>query len=136
MKQYYVYIMTNISKTLYTGVTSDLKQRVYQHKCKIADGFTRKYKISKLVYFEMTESINSAITREKQIKGWLRKKKTALIESFNPAWKDLSEDWFDKETIANSCHSERSEESRRTYQIKPIRKADSSSSRFHRDSSE
>jgi putative endonuclease len=94
MRQYYVYIMTNRSKTLYTGVTNDLTLRVYEHKKKMIDGFTKKYNITKLVYFEETNDIVSAITREKQIKGWLRSKKIALIESMNPKWGDLSEEWF------------------------------------------
>ncbi len=94
MKQYYVYIMTNRSKTLYTGVTNDLMLRVYEHKNKMVEGFTKKYNITRLVYFEETNDIQSAITREKQIKGWLRSKKIALIESVNPKWKDLSEGWF------------------------------------------
>jgi putative endonuclease len=94
MNQYYVYIMTNRSKTLYTGVTNDLTRRVYEHKNKMIDGFTKKYNITKLVYFEETNDILSAITREKQIKGWLRSKKIALIGSVNPKWEDLSEGWF------------------------------------------
>ena len=94
MKQYYVYIMTNRSKTLYTGVTSDLIRRVYEHKRKIVEGFTKKYNIKRLVYFEDTNDVQTAIEREKQIKGWLRTKKIALIESKNPEWKDLSEGWF------------------------------------------
>ena len=84
--------MTNFSKTLYIGVTNDLVKRVYQHKNKLVEGFTKKYNITKLVYFEETNDINAAIAREKQLKGWLRKKKIALIESMNPEWKDLSED--------------------------------------------
>jgi len=71
-KEYYVYIMTNKSRTLYTGVTNDLMRRVYEHKNKLARGFTSKYKIQYLVYYETTSSIDSAIQREKQIKGWLR----------------------------------------------------------------
>ena len=94
MKQYYVYIMTNKSKTLYTGVTSDLIKRVYLHKNHLINGFTKKYNITKLVYYEITNDVNTAIKREKQIKGWLRKKKIALIESMNPNWKDLSKDWY------------------------------------------
>jgi putative endonuclease len=94
MKQYYVYIMTNRSKTLYTGVTNDLIRRVYEHKNKMIDGFTKKYNIKKLVYYEETDDIQTAIAREKQIKGWLRSKKIALIESVNPKWNDLSEGWF------------------------------------------
>jgi len=94
MKQYYVYIMTNRSKTFYTGVTNNLIRRVYEHKNKMIDGFTKKYNLTNLVYFEETGDILSAITREKQIKGWLRKKKIVLIESVNPEWGDLSEGWF------------------------------------------
>jgi len=93
MKQYYVYIMTNKSKILYTGVTNNLEHRVYSHKNKLIEGFTKKYKITKLVYFETTNNVESAITREKQIKGWLRSKKIALIESMNPEWKDISEEF-------------------------------------------
>jgi putative endonuclease len=89
--QYFVYIMTNKSGTLYTGVTNNLERRIYEHKHHLVDGFTKKYKITKLVFFEETNDINVAISREKQIKGWLRKKKIALIESMNPGWKDLSE---------------------------------------------
>jgi putative endonuclease len=84
--------MTNNSKTLYTGVTGDLERRVYEHKNKFVEGFTKKYRITKLVYFEVTNSVESAIAREKQIKGWLRKKKISLIESSNPDWKDLSDE--------------------------------------------
>ena len=94
MKQYYVYIMTNKSRTLYTGVTNDLERRVYEHKQKTIEGFTSKYNITMLVYYESTDDIRQAIAREKQIKGWLRSKKIALIESRNPNWADLSQDWY------------------------------------------
>ena len=94
MKEFYVYIMTNRSKTLYTGITNDLIRRVYEHKNKMIDGFTKKYNITKLVYFEETNDIQAAIAREKQIKGWLRSKKIALIESVNPRWSDFSAGWF------------------------------------------
>lgn len=94
MNQYYVYIMTNRSKTLYTGVTNDLMRRVYEHKNKMVEGFTKKYNITKLVYYEVTNNVQIAIAREKLIKGWLRRKKIALIESINREWKDLSERWF------------------------------------------
>ena len=94
MNQYYVYIMTNNSKTLYTGVTNNLMRRVYEHKNKMIDGFTKKYNITKLVYYEETNDVQAAIAREKQIKGWLRKKKIDLIEIMNPEWKDLSAGWF------------------------------------------
>lgn len=93
MRQYYVYIMTNASRTLYTGVTNNLERRVFEHKNHLVEGFTTKYKITKLVYFEETSDITAAITREKQIKGWLRRKKVALIESVNPEWQDLSAEW-------------------------------------------
>ena len=89
----YVYIMTNQGNgVLYTGVTSDLTKRLYEHKQKLVDGFTKKYRIIKLVYYEILDSIEDAICREKQIKGWLRRKKLALIESMNPEWKDLYEE--------------------------------------------
>ena len=93
-KQYYVYIMANDSKTLYTGVTNDLVRRAWEHKNGIADNFTCRYHITRLVHYEVTNDVWVAITREKQIKGWLRKKKIALIESVNPQWNDLSEGWF------------------------------------------
>jgi putative endonuclease len=85
--------MANRSRTIYTGVTSDLPRRVYEHKNKLIPGFTSKYHIDRLVYYESTEDVESAIAREKQIKGWLRTKKVALIESINPEWLDLSVDW-------------------------------------------
>ncbi len=93
---YYVYIMTNRSKTLYTGVTGNLEQRTFEHKQGIKGEFAAKYKIDRLVYFERFGDIYAAIAREKQIKGWLRIKKIALIVSLNPEWKDLSEGWFDR----------------------------------------
>jgi len=93
MKDYFVYIITNKSKTLYTGVTNNLSRRLFEHKKKLIKGFTSKYNIDKLVYFEICSNIESAIAREKQIKGWLRKKKIGLIESINPDWKDLSKEW-------------------------------------------
>ena len=99
MKQYYVYIMTNKSRTLYTGVTNDLERLVYEHKQKLATGFTAKYNITRLVYFEVTPDVQAAIAREKQIKGWLRRRKIALIESVNPEWKDLSIRWYEERAI-------------------------------------
>ncbi len=93
-KEYYVYIMTNKSRTLYTGMTSNLMRRVHEHKNKLIEGFTSKYNIHILVYYESTSNVHAALAREKQIKGWLRSKKIALIESVNPEWKDLSEEWF------------------------------------------
>ncbi len=94
MKQYYIYIMTNQSKTLYTGMTNNLERRVYEHKMKLIPGFTQKYNISKLVCYQIAECPMSAITREKEIKGWIREKKINLIDQFNPEWKDLSLELF------------------------------------------
>jgi putative endonuclease len=89
--------MSNWSKTLYIGVTNDLERRVFEHKQKLVPGFTTKYKITTLVYFEDTGRIEDAIAREKQIKGWLRAKKITLIEALNPEWEDLSDGWYPKE---------------------------------------
>ena len=89
MRQYFVYIMTNKSGTLYTGVTNNLERRVSEHKNSLIAGFTKKYKINRLVYYEETNDIRAAIDREKHIKGWRREKKIALVESINPTWKDL-----------------------------------------------
>ena len=95
-KEYYVYIMTNKSHTLYTGATNDLMRRVDEHKRKLVRGYTSKYNIDRLVYYESTTDVHAALEREKQIKGWLRSKKIALIESMNREWKDLSEEWYEK----------------------------------------
>jgi putative endonuclease len=92
-KSGFVYILTNKNHTtLYTGVTSDLKVRVYQHKKKLVEGFTKKFNLDKLVYYEMSDSVISAIEREKQIKNFSREKKLVLIRSKNELWKDLSEE--------------------------------------------
>ena len=89
-KQGYIYILFNKRNgTLYTGVTSDIVKRIYEHKNKLVDGFTKKYKIDKLGYYEIYNDITKAIEREKQIKAGSRKKKIELIESMNPEWKDL-----------------------------------------------
>ena len=93
MKQPYVYIMTNIKNTtLYIGVTSHIQQRIHQHKFKQTTGFTQRYKLHKLVYFEQFEDMYEAITREKQLKNWRRAWKNNLIEQINPHWLDLSID--------------------------------------------
>ena len=96
MKTYYVYIMSSKSGTLYTGMTSDLENRVYQHKNKHVKGFTKRYDVNRLVYFEETGDVDSAIAKEKQIKSWRRSKKVELIKSMNPTWKDLSENWSEE----------------------------------------
>ena len=89
-RQYYVYIMTNKRNTvLYTGITNDLKRRVYEHKEKLVEGFTKRYKIGKLVYYEVFQDPENAISREKQIKGGSRAKKIGLVNNINPEWKDL-----------------------------------------------
>ena len=91
-KQYYVYILTNkYNEVLYIGVTDDLERRIYEHKNKMIDGFTKKYNLTKLVYYEATADVRSAIEREKQLKNWHREWKMNLIKEFNPDWKDLDE---------------------------------------------
>ena len=92
MNNYYVYILANNSKTLYIGVTNNLKRRVYEHKEKLINGFTTKYNINKLVYYEVYEDISNAISREKQIKSGSRQKKINLINNINKEWKDLYEE--------------------------------------------
>ena len=94
MKHAYVYIMASASRVIYVGVTSDLLRRVSEHKQKQTAGFTAKYNVTRLVYFEEGDDIEVAIAREKEIKSWRRSKKIALIQSINPTWDDLAEDWF------------------------------------------
>ena len=95
MKQFYVYILTNKKYgTLYIGVTNNLERRIYEHKNKLADGFTKKYNLNKLVHFEETESVGAAIEREKQLKYWQRQWKLDLINKDNPEWEDLAEKLF------------------------------------------
>jgi putative endonuclease len=93
-KVYHVYILASTSKRLYVGVTGNLYERVLQHKKKEIPGFTQRYNVDKLVYYEETSSIEEAILREKQIKGWLREKKIRIIETLNRDWVDLSRDWY------------------------------------------
>ena len=90
MKTYHVYIMASASRVLYIGVTGDLLRRVLEHKEMSVPGFTARYRVTELAYFEAFGEIRIAIAREKQIKGWLRARKIALIESFNPHWRDLA----------------------------------------------
>ena len=104
MKEYYVYIMASKSGVLYTGITNNLYRRVYEHKMGLGSSFTRKYKITKLVWFQEFSDINEAIRMEKRIKGWVRRKKEDLIKSINPKWKDLSEGWYRKKD-SSSLHS-------------------------------
>jgi len=94
MKTYYVYLLTNWNnKVMYVGMTNNLERRIYEHKNKLVSGFTKKYKINKLVYFEETSDVSSAISREKEIKKWRREKKDTLVLSNNPEWKYLSDEW-------------------------------------------
>ena len=91
---YYVYILTNWNDSvMYIGVTNNLERRLYEHRNHLADGFTKKYNVHKLVYFEHTNDVRSAIEREKQLKGWTRAKKNALVSNANPTWTDLSLEW-------------------------------------------
>ena len=93
-KTYCVYIMANVARTLYVGVTSNLEVRVWQHKEKVYQGFTSKYGLDQLVYYEEYPEVAAAIAREKQLKGWLRAKKVALVGGMNPGWVDLSDGWY------------------------------------------
>lgn len=93
-RTYYIYILTNgKGGTLYIGVTNDLERRLYEHKNEFIEGFTKKYKIKNLVYYEETDDIGIAISREKKLKRWRRRWKVELIEKENPEWDDLSKDW-------------------------------------------
>ena len=93
---YYVYMLTNeYNKVLYIGVTNNLQRRLYEHRHKTSVGFTARYNAYKLVYYETTDDVKSAIAREKQIKGWTRQKKEALINNMNPKWCNLENDWND-----------------------------------------
>lgn len=95
--RYFTYIVACRSRTLYIGVTGNLEKRIFEHKWKEHDGFTADYNCDRLVWFESYQDVTRAIAREKQLKGWRREKKTALINKLNPAWVDLSKDWYDVE---------------------------------------
>lgn len=99
MNTYHVYIMASASRVLYTGVTNDLERRVCEHKTKQIPGFKSRYNVNRLVFCEAFGDIRDAIAREKQIKGWLRRKKIALVEQQNGTWKDLAWGWFDAEVL-------------------------------------
>jgi putative endonuclease len=96
-RSYFTYIMASRSRTLYIGITRDLEKRVFEHKWKERDGFTARYNCDRLVWFERFQYVQSAIAREKELKGWLRARKIALIEATNPGWADLSRNWYDVE---------------------------------------
>lgn len=93
-KRYYVYLLASWSRSLYVGVTNNLVRRVLEHKQRLADGFAKRYRIHRLVYFEAFGEVNDAIRREKQIKSWRREKKAVLIKTVNPAWRDLAASWL------------------------------------------
>jgi len=99
MRHFYVYILSSKSRVLYTGITDDIYRRTWEHKNDVNPGFTRDYKVHRLVYYETFKYVNNAIVREKTIKGWLRRKKIALIEAENPTWEDLSASWFDGKQV-------------------------------------
>jgi putative endonuclease len=91
-RQYYVYVLTNKSnKVIYIGVTNNLERRMFEHKNKLVEGFTKRYNLTKLVYYEVTEDVESAIKREKQLKNWHRDWKISLVNQLNPEWEDLSQ---------------------------------------------
>ena len=94
-RRFHVYIMRSASGVLYVGVTNDLVRRVYEHKCHLVRGFTDRYNVTQLVYYEEADGPYEAISREKQIKGWRREKKTALIRQMNPGWAELAADWYE-----------------------------------------
>ena len=96
-QHFFVYILASRSQALYTGVTRDLLRRVHEHRTGSLPGFTRKYRITKLVYFEQTRSARVAFQREREIKGWSKSKKIRLVESSNPGWLDLARDWFPRD---------------------------------------
>lgn len=98
-RRYYVYILSNALRRIYIGITNNLERRVYERKHTLIAGFTTKYNITQLVHFDISSDVLAAITREKQLKGWLRRKKLALIDSQNPTWEDLGNGWFDSPTM-------------------------------------
>ena len=123
---YRAYIVASVSRVIYVGVTNDLERRVWEHKTKAVEGFTKKYNCTKLVWFEEFREVRDAIACEKRIKGWLRAKKMAMIEERNPYWRDLSDGWykdvpseagkpemlrFAQNDKTCGCHAERSEAS-------------------------
>jgi len=103
---FFVYLLASKSRTLYVGVTNDLARRMYEHKQGLVRGFSWKYNVDKLVYFETTSDILAAIAREKQIKGWRRERKVTLIESANPDWRDLAEEVRETQGVPRPSASE------------------------------
>jgi putative endonuclease len=111
---YYVYLVTNKNdKVMYVGVTNNLERRVYEHKMKMLPGFTEKYNVNKLVYFEETPDVCAAIAREKEIKKWRREKKNNLVVAVNPEWKDLSDGWFEISPFGRDDNKEKGRDDKR-----------------------
>ncbi len=113
-KSFFVYILSNRSKTLYIGVTNNLRRRVAEYKQGVGSGFATKYKLDRLVYYERYEDVLRAIDREKQLKRWVRRKKIALIVALNPTWKDLSAGWYDRHLYEPEVHRSHSTPSLRS----------------------
>jgi putative endonuclease len=109
IRRYFVYILASRSRVLYVGVTNDLVRRLWQHRTSQFAGFTTRYRVDRLVHFDETTDVRAAIAGEKQIKGWTRAKKVALIESRNPTWEDLAARWYDPQSIEKADSSLRSE---------------------------
>ena len=116
---YWVYIMINNSGTLYTGVTGNLPRRVYEHRQRLVPGFATRYKIDQLIYAESFSQVRDAIAREKQIKAWRRSHKVALIDSVNPEWNDLGEEWFGLKDILDQDSSTQSDSGENADEIPP-----------------
>jgi methylglutaconyl-CoA hydratase len=108
MRHFYVYILSSKSRVLYTGITDDIYRRTWEHKNDVHPGFTSDYKAHRLVYYETFKYVNNAIARERSIKGWLRRKKIALIEAENPTWDDLSASWFDGKQVLRFAQDDKS----------------------------
>ncbi len=108
MRHYYVYIMSSKSRVIYVGINNDIRRRVWEHQHDELPGFTSKYRVPRLVYFETFHYVGNAIVREKEIKGWLRAKKIALIHSENPTWEDLSETWFNGKQVLRFAQNDKS----------------------------
>lgn len=102
---FFVYIMASKSRVIYVGMTNDLTVRVFQHKTGRYEGFTQRYKVHRLVYFEAYRYVSSAIEREKELKGWRREKRVALLEALNPTWEDLAADWFTVEELTRDPYA-------------------------------
>jgi methylglutaconyl-CoA hydratase len=111
MNNYYVYVMSSKSRVLYVGITNNIHRRVWEHQHDVLPGFTSKYRVHRLVYFERFQYVHNAIAREKAIRGWLRQKKIALIQAENPTWGDLSESWFNRKLVLRFAQDDSSRES-------------------------